>query len=602
MITQRELLAIHSKQYRPDFNPELFKRSTEEIVHEVQNVIQSICCRDSYFKIEVLGFEVVDDYLQIMEILHEHEESHKNRNKDKSRDNKYDYIDIKPSSFILLMVRYRITSKDEQMDLDVPIAIPLVEEKYYFRLAGNLYLPQLQIVDASTYNNALANNSRNINVVLKTLSQPIKIYKRTCKLISTNNEVVEATYFDIHAFTKITRAFKYIFAEYGFYGGLQFLGMEGICIHDMEPENDPRFYVFHNKINALHKSRVPKVDVYIQVSKYLFDNDVVTQNVIATIIDATASLDTFDQLGLNDFWKLALGRDFNSATVEKGEGVLTSFRGLLDISTKENMHLPPDMKRDIFDMVKWMVSEFSALRAKDNLNILTKRIRVAEYIASIYAAKLNTGVYRITDIGKKVTVEGIRKVLDTDPMVLLKGIPKSSLVSFKNVVTDVDSAEVLKFSVKGQSGLGENSSKSIPMIYRHAHESYPGIVDLNTASATDPGVTGIICPTAKVYDGGFFSQFEEPNNWPQIYAEMLDEHHRIIGIREANVMKQKLGFKHSVEDAACVEQLADMSSKLMDHMRIMEQNSTDGRICPFITIDDTDGAVDYQLVFDGGCT
>lgn len=597
-MTQRELLSIHSHNYRPDFNPELFRRDTMDIVKEVENVILSICNRGAYFNIRVLGFEVVEDYLKIMEILHEYEESHKNRNKDKTRDNKYDYIDIKPSSFILLIARYEISSKDDTMELEVPIAIPLVEEKYYFRLAGNLYLPQLQIVDASTYNNALASSKTSL-VVLKTLSQPIRMYKRTHKLISMEKELVEATYFDLYAFSKTTRAFKYIFAEYGYEGGMRFIGLEGICLWDTEPEPNQNYYVFYNRNNAIYKKYTSKTDVYVQVSKYLFDNDVVTQNTVMTLIDSTVCLESFDQLFDPDFWKIALGQDFHSATVEKGEGVLTSFRGLLDISTRESLHLPDEIKQSIFSMVVWMVSEFSALRAKDNLNILTKKIRVAEYIAAIYAAKLNTGIYRITDIGKKVTLEGIKKVLDTDPMVLLKGIPKSSLVSFKNVVTDVDSAEVLKFSVKGQSGLGDNSSKSIPLIYRHAHESYPGIVDLNTASATDPGVTGIVCPTAKVYDGGFFSEFEEPNSWPQTYAEMLNEYHRLVGIKENQLMKQTLGHPRTYDDLF-IDQVLGMTEELMNKIRtIMEQNSTDGRIYPFIAVE-PDGKIDFELIFDGG--
>ena len=595
MITsQRELLAKHSKLYRPDFNPELFRRNTEDIVDEVKKVILSICNRGTYFSIRVVNFDVITDYIQMMNILYDYEERHKNRNKDKTRENKYDYINIKSSEFILLMVTYEISSKDETDTLVVPIAIPRIVEKYYLKLAGNLYLPQLQVVDGSTYNNALS-SSRSELVVLKTLSQPIRMYKRSFKLMSRQKEIVEATYFDLYAFSKTTRAFKYLLAEFGLAGTMNFMGLEGIFVHDKEPEYDPNFYVFYNKENARYKKYVSKTDVYIQVSRFLFDNDVVTQNMVMTIIDATTCLESFDQLAGLDFWRVALGSDFRSATVEKGEGVLTSFRGLLDIATRESIHLPPDMKYDIFYMVKWMVCEFSALRAKDNLNILTKKLRVAEYMAALYATKLNNGIYRITDIGKKVTLDNLRKALATDPMCLLGLIPKCSLVGFRNIVTDVDATEVLKFSVKGQSGLGDNSSNSIPMIYRHAHESYPGIVDLNTASATDPGVTGIICPTAQLYDGGFFSEFEEPNFWPSEYAKMLDEYHRLVGIKEGNVIKQSLGVPTDVEEELFVDQMLGITEELITKIRtILEQKSTDGRICPFINIAE-DGRIDLEF-------
>ena len=592
-MTQREALALHSKACRPEFNPLLFKRTEEEIIDEMKNVILSICNRGTYYNIEVIEFQVITDYEEIMKILYQHGEQFKNRNKDKTRENKYAYIEIKDSSYDLLMVTYRLTCKDETEVITVPIAIPRIVDKYYFNILGNLYLPQLQVVDASTYNNALS-SSKTQSVVLKTLSQPLRMYRRTARLTSKEGEVLEAVYFDLSVFKKTARAFKYILAEYGFYGAFQFLGLEGIFVSNTLPKHDPNYYVFYNKENTRARKLSAKVDLYVQVSKYLFDNDVVTQNMVVTLIDSTLWLERYDDLFGFDFWKAALGADFHSNTVEKGEGLLTSFRSLLDISTKRSLHLPPEVKDNIFSMVKWMVYEFSALRAKDNLNILTKKIRVAEYIAALYATKLNNGIYRITDIGKKVTIDNLKKALMTDPMCLLQLIPKCSLVAFKNIVTDVDATEVLKFSVKGQSGLGDNSSNSIPTIYRHIHESYPGIVDPTHASATDPGVTGIINPTAKLYDGGFFSRFEEPNEWPELYAQMLEEYHRITGLTESIKIRKILG--ESEDDAvyqATIDSKCLCKSLLNKVVELLEQNSTTGRICPFINIED--GSVDFEV-------
>lgn len=619
IVNQRELLAYHSKHYRPDFNPDLFTRRTEDIIEEVKKVITSVCNRGSYFSIKVLNFEVVDEYSRIKDILYRYEEEHKSRNKDKTRENRYDYIDIKTTSFVLLMVTYELSAKDETAVVTVPIAIPMIVNKYYLNLSGSLYLPQFQIVDASTYNNTLTRSkggkmakSKAASVVLKTVSLPIRMYQRSLDLLTIDGQVINATYFDLNAFKKTSRAFKYILAEYGYVGTCEFIGLQGIYLfdeaHKPYPDNDN--YVFYNKDNARNPNYVAEVGVYIRVPKFLYDNDVVTQNMIVTIFDSTYWLTNFNEIFTIDFWVRSLGADFQSDTIDKGNSILTSFRGLLDIATQENIHLPPEMKENMFCLVKWMVCEFSALRSKDNLNILTKRVRIGEYLAALYAAKLNTGIYRITDIGKRISVDSLKKALVTDPMFLIKQISKCNLVAFKNIVTDCDATEVTKFSVKGQSGLGDNgntkkfggkgkpanggNSNSIPRIYRYAHESYLGVLDLDAASATDPGVTGIICPMAKLYDG-FFSEFKEPNQWPETYARLLDEYHRISGIQQAIILKDAVEGNTDPSAAEEVSVLVSISRNLTNQaINLIEQNGINGRICPFINLD-ADGRVDVEF-------
>ncbi len=592
----REILAYHSDHYRPDFNPQLFDRNTNDIVEAVKKVITSICSEGVYFSIKVLEFETIEDYTRIKEILYNYGEENRSRNKNKSGDNMYDFIDIKPSTFILLMVKYELKAKDERLVVNVPIAIPKFVNKFYVNLQGNYYLPLMQIVDASTYNNSLT-NSKSQSVVLKTLSPPIRIYKRTTQLITIDKELVNTTFFDLNAFKKTSRSFKYLLAEYGLEGSFRFLGIEGITIYDEDhkPYPNPEFYVFHNKDNITMKKVSSKVDLYVQVPRFLFDNDTVTQNMVVAIIDSSIWLDDFNLLFGLDFWRIALGADFKSDTVEKGLGILTSFKGILDDNTKDILHLPPELKENMFCILKWMICEFSALRAKDNLNILTKRVRIAEYIAAIYASKLNYSIYRIPDMGQRVSVESLRKIVATDPMYLIKQLPNSQLASFRDIVTDCDATEATKYSVKGQSGLGDNNSKSIPAIYRYPHESHFGILDLDAVSASDPGVTGIICPMTKLYNGSF-SEFEEPNTWPEAYAKLLDEYHRTTGRKEAIILRSKITGKVDDEELGVTEQILDITANSIAIVEeMLRQNSIDGRICPIINLNE-DGRIDLRLI------
>lgn len=597
---QRELLSLHSKKYRPDFNKDLFERKTEDIIEDVKKVILSICSKGPYFSISILNFEVIEDYGRIKQILYEYGENYKSRNKNKSKDNMYDFIDTSPSIFVLLMATYELIAKTDRAVVTVPIAIPKFVDKYYVELMGNKYMPLMQVVDASTYNNNLT-KSNSQSVVLKTLSPPIRLYKRDTQLLTTDLIYVSTTYYDLNAFKKTSRSFKYIIAEYGLMGAMEFLGLEGIYIYNEnnKPDPDPDYYLFHNKDNIVMRNATAQVDVYVCVPKFLYDNDVVTQNMVVTILDSTIWLEDFDSIFTIDFWKAALGGDFRSNTVEKGESILTSFKGILDIITKDILHLPPELKENIFCLLKWMVCEFSALKNKDNLNILTKRIRIPEYIAAMYISKLNYAVYRIPDMGKRVTVESLKRIVVTDPMFLIKQLLRSQLVSFRDIVTDCDATEATKYTIKGQSGLGDNNSKSIPNIYRYPHESYFGIVDLDAVSASDPGVTGIICPMTKLYDGSF-SEFDEPNTWPEAYAKLLDEYHRISGRKEGIILRGKITGKVDQEQLDITDQILDITANSIALItEMLKAHSVDGRICPIIDLNQ-DGKIDLAIIESGG--
>ena len=106
----------------------------------------------------------------------------------------------------------------------------------------------------------------------------------------------------------------------------------------------------------------------------------------------------------------------------------------------------------------------------------------------------------------------------------------SNLVSYADNVNDNDAIQVLKYSYKGIAGLGEDGAKVQP-VYRFVDPSHLGILDLDSSSVSDPGMTGIIVPTAKLYNGGFFTDFEESHSWDKDYLEKLQKyntkHHKI---------------------------------------------------------------------------
>lgn len=556
-FNQSYLIKGYNDNYRPEFNEALFNRSEDEIIQELQNVI--ISCQKFYgpYEIRVESFEVIDNYAQIMDILANHESG---TSKKKKRINQYQYINLKDSDIKLLVVNYYIKAKNKEKNLKVYIAIPRIVDKYYFRINGNYYSATLQIVEGSTYNNSTTSSSKPKapNVVFRTVSMRLKMYRNNFILVDVHGNEVPAINYSPNLFSKSFGGFKYILAKYGLNGTFQFSGLNTIRITPY-PVMDENIYSF--KSNS---------DIYINVPRYVYDKDPTTQSLVFTILTSITKDTVLEQLFTRDFWLESLGREFNSATVEKGYSLLSSIEGIYDISTKKNLRLPIEDKNDIYCILRWMMREFPSLRVKDNLDVSTRRIRFGEYLASLYAAKLSQGIYRLSDAGNKVTIDSIRKVLLIRPTKFIEDICKCNLVNYKNSVNDLDGIIATKYSFKDTTtGDKDAGGKSgiVPLPYKMVHPSHLGRVDIDSSPKSDPGMSGVICPLTQLYDGSF-SVYTEPNEWRYQYSEIIDRYRSMVGMKEVIEFKRDmLNIPDAEHQLESVIESIDIISKLISPIR-----------------------------------
>lgn len=566
----------YNDKNRPQFNDYWFTRSDDSIIENIEQIILS-CQRDKYFMLKVLNFEVIKDYAEIQQILYDYYAVRSKKN-GKKIDNPYDFIDLRDSDIMLLKVKYYIklnlpedkirvdtkTGKQEQSEgeVDVLIMLPRYVNKYYFRIQGNYYCPMFQIVDGSTYNNATS-NSKVQSITLKTPFMPIKVYKEYNSLTDCiDNTTHRCVLFTSYVFTKKTDAIKFILGRYGYYGTQEFLELDGIYVTQykedengrpipiMNPEN---YYHFASDVISTSNNTSPKEKkkelsyerIMVVVGKKLFDKDNITQSFVYTILKNVKKLEHYADMFDPRYWNRSLGGDFLSATLDKGIPVLDSFESIYDLKTRASIRLPMEDKADSYRILRWMMREFNFLRAKDNLDVSTKRPRMAdEYLAAVYAMKLSRGIYRITDKGKNITFKDVTRVIDIAPNYILKNINSTNLVDYVNLVNDNDAELALAYTYKGISGLGDQGGgTAVPLIYRSVHPSHLGKIDLDSSSASDPGLSGTIAPMAKIY-GDSFSDYEEPNGWSEYYTNMMNEFHSLIGMKQALEIKQKLGYSY----------------------------------------------------------
>lgn len=565
-MNQRELVSKFIDEKRDKFNPVFFERDEDEIIKELMNVIKSCERENQYFTIKVESFRVVDDYQEINTILKNYYDNlSRNKAKSKKRDNQYAYINLNESYIRLLLVRYFVQDRTDSDHIDVIIAVPRIVDKYYFMINGIMRSTLFQIVDGSTYNNGTS-NAKIPSITLKIIFMAARVTRYYNELKTTDGTELKLNYYHSRIFNKGVAAAKYILAKYGFYGYLQFMGLEGSIYITRQDMNNPDFYTF--KVSD---------DIFVSSPKYLLDKNPVIQTTVVTLVNTIVPKMPFESIFDPLFWVRSLGAEFTGGnspdkmlsildpedesvpdTLEKGYSILDSFENIYDISTKAAIRLPEEDKATTYHILRWIMREFNALRLKDNLDIGLKKIRFAEYIASLYAFKIAQGIYRVSDANRKATVDGIRKAIRTDPNFLLVAITKSKMVSYRNMVSDMDSMQALKFTYKGVSGLGENSNQSIPHIYRTIHPSHIGRVDLDASSDGNPGITGTICPFAPIADG-FFSDYQEPNSWEQEFMETMNDYKKAMNLKEALTFEEKiLGTDRSEEITATSEVIAHM--------------------------------------------
>lgn len=579
-MTIQKFMRKFNDENREQFNEQWFERDDDAIIEGVEKVIES-CVRDKYFLLKVLSFRVVKDYEEIYRILREN--ANKKTKNGKKIDNPYDYIDLRDSDIMLLIVRYYIkinipedqiridpkTKEKEQTEgeLEVLICLPRYVNKYYFRIQGNYYTPVFQIVDGSTYNNSTS-NAKTQAITLKTHFMPIKVYREFYELEDVEwKDKVKCTLYTSYIFKKKTDCMKYILGRYGLYGAMEMLELPDIHI-GKEPIWPNQYYNFRCR----DKSTI------VSAPKMIFDNDPMTQSFVFTLCKNIHKYENFEDIFNPRYWNKSLGGDFMAATLEKGIPVLDSLESVYDLATKESIKLPEEDKADVYCILRWMMREFRALKNKDNLDISTKKARLADgYIPALYAAKISRAIYRISDKGKSVRYKDVVKAIDTPPNYILRTINTSNLVFYVDLVNDNDAELALNYTYKGISGLGDQGSgKSVPNIYRYIHASHIGKVDLDSSSASDPGLSGTICPMAKRY-GDSFSNYDEPNSWKEAFTKLWDQYKELNGMIETIEFQKKLGLSYDYVKEDMVRETIGMYKKL---------------IC---AVSDIDGKIDYSI-------
>ena len=211
---------------------------------------------------------------------------------------------------------------------------------------------------------------------------------------------------------------------------------------------------------------------------------------------------------------------------------------------------------------------FDELRTKSNIDMANKRIRKNEYIVnSSLGKKINENINRLIEKRGKSRLNSMDTLLELFNFgsdIIISGMRNlNDLIKTDDIVNDNDFILDIAFSSKGPQSLGDGNNKKIATKYRYLHPSMAGILDLNTSSNSDIGLSGSFTPFAKLYDGYYFTPEREPCQARYRFEQELDEE----GFRKLNATS----FEDYIKKLEKNDKFADLLK--YESIRIVEKES-----------------------------
>lgn len=504
-------IAMYPNQYEGLMNPDIILGKQDTPIEDF--IIMAMKELEAIDNIKIENIEIVRDQDEVDINRHMINVNYKKKNIDEIEIPKYKYI--ADSRYGEIIFTIRVTTNLNEKVITKRILYPIEYNGFYYN-NGKRMKAIWQLVDGSTY----AQRGKN---TLKS-RMPIIIYQNRKRIITDINDmkyIVTSYSYALNGKTKKPGAkakVKFInpvmiySAKMGYHNTIEFFGMQDIVSIETKVKKDENLYYYF-----------PLNDMYIKVLKDKFEK----YDLVRAFVCMTYNLNSADfpvtpkNIDDRDYWTCRIGtvgtaKNKNLSTFrEKGITTVFMIERLLDATTIQNLRLPMYYKSNIYYLIYWMMISFDELRTKSNIDMANKRIRKNEYIVnSSLGKKINENINRLIEKRGKSRLNSMDTLLELFNFgsdIIVSGMRNlNDLIKTDDIVNDNDFILDLAYSSKGPNSLGDGNNKKIATKYRYLHPSMAGILDLNTSSNSDIGLSGSFTPFAKLYDGYYFTPDHEP--------------------------------------------------------------------------------------------
>lgn len=398
----------------------------------------------------------------------------------------------------------------DELHYTVKMLVPVQDSKGNYMLRGVKYTNQYQLTESSTYVTPS-------NLVEKSL-MPIKIKKIKVNATDVDGNILTFNGFKVQMFTGFVNIMYFFISEYGWYDTLEMF-MVGPYVELVESIEDGM-----RPDSTYIKTGI----VYLRVLTSALHSDYI-QSIVGTMVDALAGKATFDEITDEKLWTEKIGATKKGSKKEThydlGVKHKKLFNRMLDNATQDVLKLERYNKDDILSLIRWMVQNYDELRKKDNLNILYKRLRGNELIASLLNGIVSERIKKLVNRTSNTPQKAIGKYknfFSYKGNELISQCHKSGLIKCDDLVNDMTMFEKLKVTMKGPNAIGNKNSRNVSARMRALHPSHIGRIGITISSPSDPGLTNYLNPLVET-DGLFFKDAPpEPERFMERYMEELN--------------------------------------------------------------------------------
>lgn len=440
-------------------------------------------------EIEMVGHSFIIDVEKVNQSEYERTRS----TKSKDQNQKFSYI--KDSRLGELRMFFKVNmeyeGEKEVLDYTVKMLIPIPDPHGYYLIKGNKYMLQYQLTESATYTTSSA-------LVTKSL-MPIKMRKKKNSYHDINGVEYILNYAQVIMFEKYEIFLYFYLATMGWSNTLEYFNIGRYVEAVREPDYLPDHTYF----------RISN-DLYIKIKTQLLNMDYF-QTMVGSILETMSNRVSYDDLEDKDKWISKIGAFKINAPKEShyelGKRYLILFNRMLDEATKYSIRLTDYNKLDIYAIIRWMLQNYKELWSKDNLDILNKRLRCNEYVATLLNQIISEKIKKFVNTTANTKEKHITKYhnfFSYRGNEIISKLHSSGLMRYDDLVNDMDVYQKLKITQKGPNASGSKSdSKTISSKRRGLHPSHLGRQDINVCSASDPGLTNYITPLCET-DGLYF--------------------------------------------------------------------------------------------------
>lgn len=485
----KQFIALYSKQF-DNINEDIVVgiRKKDNMTYYIEKICEEIE-KTLPNNIKYLGFTYDDSGKSIRDI-----------NIVKNNKKKLYSIDVNKTYARLVNYKFKLHFDNVTRIVDMPIYIPLFFDDYHYLIRGNKYAAPYQLTDSIIYTN------RDDMIVIKTMTRPLKMSREKCVITSVFGEEFLSHEFYIHVTSKKIPFLLFYFAYFGFNRTAKYFGCEKFISYHSSvdaDENDPKTYFKFGSI-------------YIGVERKRLEDNYLLRQYIASVLSLNKKGLTADSISRASYWKMILGSMISEhKTLEKGQELLNTFILVIDTLTLNNINRFMGTERSkfysTFSVVRWMFIEYSKLSSHTN-GLENKRIRLSEYQVTPLIKLLYSKLYRYMNTANK-DENRLIDIFKVSPAIILNAIiGKTSnksggglnIAKFSSYVNDLALFNVaLKYTSAGPGSPIERSGKLASAHFRKFDSSFVGRIDLIPTSNNDPGISGIITPSAKLDTDSF---------------------------------------------------------------------------------------------------